>query len=88
LPIRHAEFIQLTYEPPDAFVEVQIDLLFADSPFHRQALQRRVKLPAESLGIEMAVVSCEDLIILKLLAGRILDRVDVAPLAQRESAVT
>jgi hypothetical protein len=78
--LEDAEFIQLLYEPPHSFVEVQIDLLLADSPFHRQALARRVALPLEALGFEAFVVSCEDLIVLKLLAGRILDRVDVADL--------
>ena len=75
-----AEFIQLLYEPPDSFVDIQLDLLLAISPFHKQALARRVVLPVNALGFEAFVVSCEDLIVLKLLAGRILDRVDVADL--------
>ena len=37
-------------------------------------------LPSSALGFDVAVVSCEDLIVLKLFAGRILDRVDVAEL--------
>jgi hypothetical protein len=78
--LEDAEFIQLLYEPPQSFVDIQIDLLLATSPFHRQALARRVALPVNALGFEAFVVSCEDLIILKLLAGRILDRVDIADL--------
>lgn len=75
-----AEFIQLWYEPRGAMLDIQIDLLIADSPFHRQAVERRVKLPASELGIQVDVVSCEDLIVLKLMAWRILDRVDVSEL--------
>lgn len=78
--LEDAEFIQLLYEPPEAFVDIQIDLLLADSPFHRQAIARRVALPVDALGFELFVVSCEDLIVLKLIAGRILDRVDVGDL--------
>jgi Nucleotidyl transferase AbiEii toxin, Type IV TA system len=73
-------FLQLSYQPPETFVEVQIDLLLATSDFYRQAIERRVPLPAAELGFEVAVVSCEDLILLKLNAGRILDRVDVGEL--------
>jgi hypothetical protein len=54
--------------------------LLADSPFHRQAVQRRVPLPATALGFALDVVSCEDLIVPKLIAWRILDRVDVSEL--------
>jgi len=80
--IRVAEnrFIQLHYDPPGSMLEVQLDLLLATTPFHEQALTRRVALPESELGFEVFVVSCEDLIVLKLIAGRILDRVDVSEL--------
>ena len=75
-----AEFIQLFYVPKDEVIEVQIDLLLAEAPFHRQAVARRVTLPHSALGFQLDVVSCEDLIVLKLIAGRILDRVDAGEL--------
>jgi len=78
--VEDAEFIQLFYEPPGAVLEVQIDLLLAESTFHRQAVDRRVTMPDSELGFPVDVVSCEDLIILKLVAGRILDRVDAGEL--------
>jgi hypothetical protein len=81
-----AEFIQLFFEPPEEVLEVQIDLLLADSPFHRQAIERRVTLPASELGFAIDVVSCEDLIVLKLVAGRILDRVDAGELMKANRA--
>ncbi len=61
-------------------LEVQLDLLLATTPFHEEALTRRVALPEAELGFEAFVVSCEDLIVFKLIAGRILDRVDVSEL--------
>ncbi len=73
-------FMQLTYQPPGAAVEVPVDLLLAESEYQKQALARRVpaRLPDEE--VEIAVLSCEDLILHKLLAGRILDRGDVISL--------
>jgi hypothetical protein len=78
--LEDVEFLQLLYQPPDTVLEIQIDLLLADTPFHRQAVERRVTLPVSALGFQLDVVSCEDLIVLKLLAWRILDRADVAEL--------
>jgi len=75
-----ARFVQLIYDPPHATLAIQVDLILATSEFHRQAIARRVTLPAEELGFAIDVVSCEDLIILKLIAGRILDRVDAGEL--------
>jgi hypothetical protein len=72
--------MQLFYQPADSLVEIRIDLLLATTDFHESALARRVAIPASDLGFEVMVVSCEDLIILKLLAWRILDRVDVSEL--------
>ena len=78
--LEDAEFIQLLYQPPQECFDVQIDMLLADSPFHREAIARRVALPNTALGFGIEVVSCEDLILLKLMAGRILDRVDAGEL--------
>jgi hypothetical protein len=85
--LEDAAFIQLFYEPPGAVLEIQIDLLLAESAFQRQAVERRVTLPASEMGFQADVVSCEDLILLKLIAGRILDRVDAGELmkANRDS---
>ena len=41
--------VQLLYEPKDAFMEIQIDLLLAESTFHREALARRV--PADPFDV-------------------------------------
>ena len=79
--------IQLLYEPPETFMDLQVDLLLAKSDYHRNALERRVSVQLADLDIEIAVLTCEDLILHKLLAGRIIDRADAAALlrANRES---
>jgi hypothetical protein len=61
-------------------LSVRLDLLLATTPFHEQALASRVALPESEMGFEVFVVSCEDLIVFKLIAGRVLDRVDVSEL--------
>jgi hypothetical protein len=82
-----AEFVQLWYEPPDTFIDVQVDFMLARTPLQKEAIARRVRLPADELGIETAVVSCEDLILLKMSSGRLIDRADAVDLlaANRES---
>jgi hypothetical protein len=75
-----AEFIQLMFAVPDTVLEIQVDLLFADTEFQRQALSRRVPLNHAELGCGLLVLSCEDLILMKLQAGRIIDIVDAAGL--------
>lgn len=81
------EMIQLVYEPPGTYLDLQIDLFLAKSPYHQEALQRRVPIRLPDLDVEIAVLACEDLILHKLQAGRIIDRADAATLlrANRES---
>jgi hypothetical protein len=78
--LQHADIVQLEYEPPDAFVEVPVDLLVVKSDYARQALQRSVTVTSEALGFEIRVLACEDLIINKLSAGRVIDLADAAAL--------
>jgi hypothetical protein len=72
--------IQLQYEPPDSFMEVQIDMLLAETDYLRTALDRRISATLPDVPVEIDVLTCEDLILHKLLAGRIIDRVDVVSL--------
>ena len=71
---------QLLYEPPGSFVEAQVDLLLADSEYPKRALARRVPAQLPGLDLALYVLSCEDLILHKLLSGRIIDRIDAATL--------
>jgi hypothetical protein len=74
------KLMEFFFEPPDQFIDVQVDLLLAESEFARKSLTRTITLPAAALGFEVDVLGCEDLIVLKLLAGRIIDQADAAAL--------
>jgi hypothetical protein len=71
---------QFLYSPDDALMDVQIDLLLADSAYHREALSRRVTMKLPDAELEIAVLACEDLVLHKLMAGRMIDLADAAAL--------
>lgn len=74
------ELLQFCIEPEGAFVDVQVDLLVAKSEYAREAIARSVILGKDALGFEINVLACEDLILFKLLSGRIIDLADAAAL--------
>ena len=74
--IDETEFLQLSYEPEDSFVEVQIDLLLVRTRYQQEAIGRRTPVDSAELGFEIDVLACEDLIVHKLLAGRMIDLAD------------
>ena len=76
------ELLQLEYEPPGAFVSVQVDLLIVRCVYQRQALGRRVATSLPQMSCDVYVLACEDMIINKLLAGRVIDRADAAALVR------
>jgi hypothetical protein len=78
--IGHFDVVQLLYEPPEAFVDVQVDLLLGAGDYHQAAMERRLSAQLPDLDVEIAVLTCEDLVLHKLLAGRVIDRVDAAAL--------
>jgi len=55
--------------------EVLLDFILANTPFHKEALKRRFEINFESLSIP--IVTLEDLFILKSLADRPQDKVDI-----------
>jgi hypothetical protein len=73
-----AEFLQVLYEPAGSFLEVQADLLLARNEYQRHAVERRVPAAPAELGFDLRVLACEDLILHKLLAGRVIDLADAA----------
>jgi hypothetical protein len=73
-------FVQFLYTPPDAFYDVQFDLLLAETELQRSAINRRVIRNVPGVDAPIAVLSCEDLILFKMLAGRVIDRADAAML--------
>lgn len=80
ISLGRSNIVQMLYEPPDAFMEVQIDLLLAETDYNQAALERRIFTKLLDIPMEIAVLTCEDLILHKLMAGRIIDRADVAAL--------
>ncbi|HEX7446676.1 MAG TPA: hypothetical protein VF306_03975 [Pirellulales bacterium] len=72
--------VQCLYEPPGALMDLNVDLLVADCVYQHQALDRRV--PEQLAGIDIFILTCEDLILHKLLAARIIDRADCVALVR------
>ena len=79
--------LQLSYEAPDTFIPIQIDLLIAEGDYHRVALARRVLARLPEIDLEVAVLTCEDLLLHKLLAGRLIDLADCVALLKANRSV-
>jgi hypothetical protein len=73
-------FFQFYYAPPGSFSDIKVDMLLAESCFHREALDRRQEYEWPELNLAADVVTCEDLILMKLCAGRVIDDADVVAL--------
>jgi hypothetical protein len=86
LDLGDVRIVQLHYQPPSVFVQVRIDLLLGESDFHRQALARRIPARLEGMDTDVFTLSCEDLIVFKLIANRIIDRADAAALLRIQRA--
>jgi hypothetical protein len=78
--IEQQNIAQLLYTPPDIQWDIQVDLLLVSTNYQKTALNRRVTTQLSGLDIPIAVLSCEDLILHKLIAGRVIDRADAAML--------
>lgn len=61
---------------------VRMDVVIARAPFHRRVVERSV--PVEVFGQTLHVATAEDLIVLKLLAGRPRDLADVDELVRAQ----
>jgi hypothetical protein len=71
-------FAQFLYTPPGECYDAQFDLWLADSDLQKSAIARRV--PRDIVGVSrpVYVLNCDDLILFKLAAGRMIDRADSA----------
>lgn len=80
-------FVQFLYRVPDTDFQIQVDFLFAETDFQQRALERRRATAFPDWDRDVFVLSCEDLIVFKLVAGRIIDQADAAALlrANRDS---
>lgn len=72
--INDFEFMRFLYTDPESMIDVPLDFVTVRTDFQKNILKRRQLL--EILGLNVYIASCEDLILLKLLAGRPLDKVD------------
>jgi hypothetical protein len=82
-----SRFFQLLYTPPGMFVDIKTDLLLADSTYQQTALNRRRPFEWPEFNLKVEVLTCEDLILHKLLAGRVIDRADVVALQMANRAI-
>lgn len=86
LDLGTVRIVQFLYDPPGAFLTLQVDLLLAESDYQKTAVARRVESRLPGLDLEIFMLSCEDLILHKLIGGRIIDRADAAALLRLNRA--
>lgn len=67
---------QFTFQPAEALMPFQFDVLLVADEFQKEAVERAVPWPLA--GAVVKVVRPDDLMVIKLLAGRIIDRADAA----------
>jgi hypothetical protein len=72
--------VQFTFQPADALLPYQFDVLLVSGDFQREAVDRAVTWPTGTDAREVRVVRPDDLVVIKLQAGRIIDRADAAML--------
>lgn len=80
-PLRLIEgqgIIQFNFQPADALMPFQFDILLATTAFQRESLERAVSRTLPGSDTAVRIVRPDDLIVIKLLAGRIIDQADAA----------
>jgi hypothetical protein len=75
-------FAQFLYTPPGEFYDAQFDLWLADTELQKSAISRRVRRDIPGVSRSVDVLNCDDLILFKLLSGRMIDRADAAVLVR------
>ncbi|MDZ4784076.1 MAG: hypothetical protein SGJ19_27830 [Planctomycetia bacterium] len=70
---------------PEVLWELEVDFLLAESPYHRQAIARSVVFTFPNMSTSIRVLTCEDVILHKLDAGRMLDLADCVELLRTNS---
>jgi hypothetical protein len=78
IEIDDVHIVPLTCQPTETLLDIRIDLLLAESAFQKQALDRAIPAELPPPNEAIRVLTCEDLLLFKLLAGRIIDRADAA----------
>lgn len=78
--------VQFTHLPESALLPFQFDLLVANSDFQRDAIGRGVERSIPGGDARIRIVRPDDLVILKLAAGRMIDLADAAMLLRENRA--
>jgi Uncharacterised nucleotidyltransferase len=73
-------FVHLLYTPPDEFYDVQFDLMLAETALEKAALANSVAREVLGMSRPIHVLNCDDLILFKLVSGRLIDLADAAML--------
>ena len=73
-------FLHLLYTPPNEFYDVQFDLMLAETDLEKSALANSVVREVPGMTRPIRVLNCDDLILFKLVSGRLIDRADAAML--------
>jgi hypothetical protein len=68
--------IETKCQIPEVLWELKVDFLLAETPYRRQAIARGVPFTFPNAPVAIKVLTCEDLILHKLEAGRIRDIAD------------
>ncbi len=68
---------QWLYVLEDEFIDCKIDFLVSNSSYHQTAIGRASQCEIPGVGKPMRVLSCEDLMIFKAAAGRLIDLADL-----------
>ncbi len=74
------DLFQFKYTPEGESLEIHLDLLVANGDFTKKAVARSVVIPGTNPALR--VLCCEDLILMKLLSGRIIDLADATRLLE------
>jgi hypothetical protein len=77
------DFLQQTFVLPvvDPLSKIRMDFIFSQTEFERQALRRSVAVSLETVPLRF--VSLEDLIVMKMIAGRPRDMEDARKILQK-----
>jgi hypothetical protein len=73
---------QFEFDPVDAFVTVEIDLMVSDSEYYAQIAKRFVTVELAGVLLPIYVLSREDLVLHKVFSGRLIDQADVHQLLE------
>ena len=65
---------------PDSYVDIDVDFLVSQSEFHGLVLDRAVTGSFQGVECPVRILSCEDLILFKAVAGRMIDLADIEEL--------